>query len=94
MNTLTLDPDHARALARDLAHCADATPTEEAPVPAPTPGTFDLIPAFADAARNLNRRRITLADHVRDLATIHGGPGGHIDTVVDADTALARGCGA
>ena len=92
MNTLTLDPDHARALARDLTHCADATPIEEARVPSPTPGTFDLIPAFADAARTLNRRRITLADHVRELADTHAGSGGHIDAAVDADAALARGC--
>ncbi|MBI9001710.1 hypothetical protein M0E87_00625 [Corynebacterium sp. CCM 9185] len=92
MDTLTLDPDHARALARDLALCAASTPSEEAQAPTPTPGTLDLIPAFVEAARTLNRRRVALADHVRDLAEAHAGPGGHIDTIVGADTALAKRC--
>ena len=92
MNRLTLDPEYARVLAQDLADRADATPNEEAEAPQPTPGTFDLIPAFVEASRNLNRRRVMLAGHVRDLATAHVGPGGHIDTAVAADAALARGC--
>ncbi|MCK7637655.1 hypothetical protein [Corynebacterium pygosceleis] len=91
MNTLTLDPEHARVLARDLNDSADATPDEEPQAPQPTPGTLELIPAFIDAARTLNRRRIVLSSHARELAAAHGAVGGHIDTVVAADSALARG---
>ncbi|MEZ2121550.1 MULTISPECIES: hypothetical protein [unclassified Corynebacterium] len=91
MNTLRLDPEHARALVRDLAHRAATTPNCETRVPPQTPGTSDLISAFTDASRTLNRRRTTVTDHIRALVEVHGGPGGHIDAAVEADRGLAAG---
>ncbi len=90
MDTLHLDPEHARRLTADLLDAADH-PLPDSPPPLPdSPALARLTTALDRALHHLDAGTRTLCGHARRLAedSLRG-----IDAAADTDDSLATGLG-